>query len=88
MHITAMLTMLETVIILALITVLVDTTFAPVLMDTTIAVVQMATATSINVTEEYTTTPVEEITQALFMSAAVKLVTHNMLDLFNPHQIL
>ena len=84
MHITATLTMLETVIILVPITVVVDTIFAPVLMDTSMPVVE----TSINVTEEYTTTPVVEITQALFMSATVKLVIHNMLDLFNPYQIL
>ena len=88
MHTTATLTMLETVIILVPITVLVDTIFAPVIMDTSPNVDQVEIHTFISVTEEYITTPVEEITQALFMSATVKLVIHNMLDLFNLYQIL
>jgi hypothetical protein len=82
MPITAMLTMLETVTILVPIIVLVDTT-TPV-EDITMPVVDI----SINVTEEYTTTLVVEITQSLLLSVTVKLVIHNMLDLFNLYQIL
>ena len=81
MHITATLIMLETVIILVPITVLVDT-LPPVIMDTSVM------DNTINVTEEYTTTPVVDITQALFLSVTVKLVIHSMLDLFSLHQIL
>jgi hypothetical protein len=81
MPITVMLTMLETVIILVPIIVLVDTTFAPVIMDTSVQ------DNTIYVAAE-TTTPVVEITQLLLLSVTVKLVTHNMLDLFSLHRIL
>jgi hypothetical protein len=81
MPITVMLTMLETVIMLLPIPVLLHLTHVAHHLTLVLTI-------SINVTEEYTTTPVVEITQPLLLSVTVKLVTHNMLDLFNPHQIL
>ena len=81
MHITATLTMLETVMNLVPITVVADTIFAPVIMDTSVQDHTMYVMVD-------TTTPVEEITQPLLLSVTVKLVIHNMLDLFSLHQIL